>query len=180
VKSLAFANAQRLADFHDHQRAWRVGVSPRRLELEITENVLMHDTDVNIATLHRLRNLGVRISLDDFGTGYSSLNYLAQLPLRQDQDRSLFHRVDRHQRRLPGHRRLGAGLASDSAMITTAEGVERPSNWPNWPAEAARRRRASCSARRSIRSLTDLRSRSELSAGIWKRRMSSRRRRSKQ
>lgn len=52
------------------------GISPGRLELEITESVLLQDTNDNIAMLHSLHNCGVRISLDDFGTGYSSLSHL--------------------------------------------------------------------------------------------------------
>ena len=47
-----------------------------RLEIEITEGVLLHETDETLATLHRLRGLGVAIAMDDFGTGYSSLGYL--------------------------------------------------------------------------------------------------------
>jgi diguanylate cyclase (GGDEF)-like protein len=57
------------------------GASAARLGIEITENVLLHDTELAIDTLRRLRALGVRIALDDFGTGYSSLSYLRHLPV---------------------------------------------------------------------------------------------------
>ena len=56
------------------------GVDPRRLELEITEAVLIADDDAALAALGQLRDLGVRIALDDFGTGYSSLSYLKRFP----------------------------------------------------------------------------------------------------
>ena len=56
------------------------GLKPERLELEITESVLMQDEEACIALLHQLRGLGVRIALDDFGTGYSALNYLRSFP----------------------------------------------------------------------------------------------------
>jgi EAL domain-containing protein (putative c-di-GMP-specific phosphodiesterase class I) len=57
------------------------GLSPRRLELEITEELLLQDDDNTLARLHQLRELGVQIVMDDFGTGYSSLNYLRRFPL---------------------------------------------------------------------------------------------------
>jgi predicted signal transduction protein with EAL and GGDEF domain len=56
------------------------GLDPRSLELEITETAMFADTDTVLATLHQLRDLGVRIALDDFGTGYSSLSYLQRFP----------------------------------------------------------------------------------------------------
>jgi len=57
------------------------GLPADRLVLEITENALMHRTDVTLARLHELKSLGVRLAIDDFGTGYSSLSYLQQFPV---------------------------------------------------------------------------------------------------
>ena len=57
------------------------GLSARRLALEITESVLMQNNETTLATLHKIRDLGVRVVLDDFGTGYSSLSYLRSFPL---------------------------------------------------------------------------------------------------
>ena len=64
------------------------GLDPLRLELEITEAVLIADDDAALVALNELRALGVHIALDDFGTGYSSLQLSAAFPVRQDQDRS--------------------------------------------------------------------------------------------
>ena len=56
------------------------GLAAHRLELEITEAVLIRDDEAALVVLHQLRELGVRIALDDFGTGYSSLSYLQRFP----------------------------------------------------------------------------------------------------
>lgn len=67
------------------------GLDPARLELEITESVLLQNSEATIATLHQIRDLGVRIAMDDFGTGYSSLSYLRSFPFDKIQDRSVLH-----------------------------------------------------------------------------------------
>jgi diguanylate cyclase (GGDEF)-like protein len=59
----------------------RTGTDPGALILEVTENILINDSDVTIATLTALKKLGVRLALDDFGTGFSSLSYLRRLPI---------------------------------------------------------------------------------------------------
>jgi diguanylate cyclase (GGDEF)-like protein/PAS domain S-box-containing protein len=57
------------------------GMDPRSLELEVTESVLMKNTDVSISILKEVRDYGIKVAIDDFGTGYSSLSYLRQFPL---------------------------------------------------------------------------------------------------
>lgn len=101
------------------------GIDASRLELEITETVLMHDTQANLSVLHQLRALGIRIALDDFGTGYSSLNYLRSFPFDKIKiDRCFVDGVDsRNDSRAIV--RAVTGLAATLGMVTTAEGVER-------------------------------------------------------
>ena len=100
------------------------GLAPNRLELEITETVLMHNNEATLAMLHQLRELGVRISMDDFGTGYSSLSYLRSFPfdkIKIDQSfvRDLIAKPDSI-----AIIRAVAGLGQSFGMATTAEGVE--------------------------------------------------------
>lgn len=64
------------------------GLASDRLELEITETILLRDYEGTLSTLRALRNLGVRISMDDFGTGYSSLSYLQSFPFDKITSRS--------------------------------------------------------------------------------------------
>ncbi len=95
-----------------------------RLELEITEAVLMQNTDVTIKMLHQLRSLGIRISMDDFGTGYSSLSYLRSFPFDKIKiDRCFINSLDDSAESAAIIRAV-AGLANSLSMTTTAEGVE--------------------------------------------------------
>jgi diguanylate cyclase (GGDEF)-like protein/PAS domain S-box-containing protein len=100
------------------------GLSPRRLELEITESVLMQNNEATLRTLHQLRELGVRIAIDDFGTGYSSLSYLRSFPFDKIKiDRSFIDNLLNSADTLKIVLAI-ASLASSLNMITTAEGVE--------------------------------------------------------
>jgi diguanylate cyclase (GGDEF)-like protein len=100
------------------------GLNARRVELEITETAIFTDTDSVLATLHQLRDLGLRIALDDFGTGYSSLSYLQRFPFSKVKiDRSFVGKI-------------GQGGENDTivaavvdlctrlGMVSTGEGVE--------------------------------------------------------
>jgi diguanylate cyclase (GGDEF)-like protein len=100
------------------------GLDPRRLELEITEAVLIADDDAALAALNQLRALGVHIALDDFGTGYSSLQYLQRFPFDKIKiDRSFVKEVTRNSSSASIIRAV-VSIAADRDMITTAEGVE--------------------------------------------------------
>jgi diguanylate cyclase (GGDEF)-like protein len=100
------------------------GLPARRLELEITESVLLVDNDSTLATLHQLRNLGVRISMDDFGTGYSSLSYLRSFPFDKIKiDRSFVHDLASNADSKAIIRAV-TGLGSSLGITTTGEGVE--------------------------------------------------------
>jgi EAL domain-containing protein (putative c-di-GMP-specific phosphodiesterase class I) len=100
------------------------GLPARRLEIEITESVLMHNTEKNMATLHQLRELGVHISMDDFGTGYSSLSYLRKFPFDKIKiDRSFISGLPDDNDSIAIVLAV-AGLAANLNMTVTAEGVE--------------------------------------------------------
>ncbi|MDO9058594.1 MAG: EAL domain-containing protein, partial [Bradyrhizobium sp.] len=100
------------------------GLHPTRLEIEITETVLLHNREATLAVLHQLRSLGVRIAMDDFGTGYSSLTYLQCFPFDKIKiDRSFVKNVADNTGSLNIVRAVAA-LASGMGMTTTAEGVE--------------------------------------------------------
>jgi diguanylate cyclase (GGDEF)-like protein len=100
------------------------GLSPAQLELEITESVLLDETEATLKTLHQLRRLGVRVSLDDFGTGYSSLSYLRSFPFDKIKiDRSFVRDVATSANGAAFVRAI-AGLGASLGMEITAEGVE--------------------------------------------------------
>jgi diguanylate cyclase (GGDEF)-like protein len=100
------------------------GLATDRLEIEITESVLLQDTEATRALLTQMREFGVRISLDDFGTGYSSLSYLHLFPLHKVKiDRSFLAGVGANNRSLPLLRNV-ARLISELGMSVTMEGVE--------------------------------------------------------
>lgn len=100
------------------------GLSAQRLELEITEAIMLQETKVSLDTLHQLRGLGVRIALDDFGTGYSSLGYMRKFPFdRIKIDRSFICDLPAGQDSLAIVRAV-IGLSASFGIPTTAEGIE--------------------------------------------------------
>ena len=100
------------------------GLAADRLELEITETVLLHDSEATLAILYRLRELGVRIAMDDFGTGYSSLSHLQRFPFDKIKiDRSFIRNIVDDAGSLNIVRAVAA-LASGLGVAATAEGVE--------------------------------------------------------
>jgi EAL domain-containing protein (putative c-di-GMP-specific phosphodiesterase class I) len=103
----------------------QAGIPPSRLEIEITESLMIDRSEAVLATLKTLRLLGVGISMDDFGTGYSSLSYLSSFPftkIKIDQSfiRELAERPDSQ-----AIVRAIIGLGTSLGMAVTAEGVER-------------------------------------------------------
>ncbi|KFG68030.1 hypothetical protein JH26_19130 [Microvirga sp. BSC39] len=100
------------------------GLDPNRLELEITESVLLQDNEMTVSTLHQLRRLGVRIAMDDFGTGYSSLSYLRSFPFDKIKiDQSFVREMSQRADCLAIVQSV-ANLGSSLGMPTVAEGVE--------------------------------------------------------
>jgi diguanylate cyclase (GGDEF)-like protein len=100
------------------------GLQPTRLEIEITETVLLQNRETTLAVLHQLRELGVRIAMDDFGTGYSSLTYLQCFPFDKIKiDRSFVKDITENAGSLNIVRAVAA-LAKGMGMTATAEGIE--------------------------------------------------------
>jgi diguanylate cyclase (GGDEF)-like protein/PAS domain S-box-containing protein len=103
------------------------GLSPGRLELEITEGILLQDTEETLVTLGRLKELGVRIAMDDFGTGYSSLRYLHRFPFDKVKIDKSFVSMIEEDANAAAIVRAVVGLGHSLGIITTAEGVENVS-----------------------------------------------------
>ncbi|WP_136657893.1 PAS-domain containing protein [Nitratireductor sp. XY-223] len=102
----------------------RSRIAPQRLELEITEHVLLQHNDSTLHTLHALRDMGVRIAMDDFGTGYSSLSYLRSFPFDKIKiDRSFINDLS-NQDEADVIVKAVASLSQNLGMMATAEGVE--------------------------------------------------------
>ncbi len=102
----------------------RTGLAPHRLEIEITEAILMRNNESTLDTLNGLRKIGVRIAMDDFGTGFSSLNYLRRFPFDKIKIDQSFVRSLSEMPASGAIVRTVAKLATRFRMTTTAEGVE--------------------------------------------------------
>jgi EAL domain-containing protein (putative c-di-GMP-specific phosphodiesterase class I) len=111
------------------------GLPASRLQLEITESLLLQENDDTLAMLHQLRSLGIRISMDDFGTGYSSLGYLQKFPFDKIKiDRSFVHSMTQREDSLAIVRAVAA-MGASLGMTTTAEGVETAEQFDRLKAE---------------------------------------------
>ncbi len=100
------------------------GLEPQRLELEITEGILLQNTEAVLDTLQRLDQLGVSIAMDDFGTGYSSLSYLTRFPVRKIKiDRSFIDTLGVSPQTSAIVSSI-VGLGQSLHVTITAEGVE--------------------------------------------------------
>ncbi|HBY29038.1 MAG TPA: diguanylate cyclase, partial [Bradyrhizobium sp.] len=100
------------------------GLSAGRLELEITEAVLIRDDETALAAMHQLRAIGIRIALDDFGTGYSSLSYLKRFPFDKIKIDRCFVTDIADPQGSAGIVEAVVNIAAERSMTTTAEGVE--------------------------------------------------------
>ena len=110
-------------------------LAPSRLELEITESVLLENSESNLRTLQALKDLGVCIALDDFGTGYSSLGYLRSFPFdRIKIDKSFVHDMGESREAMSIIRAI-TGMSSSLLINTTAEGVETEAQFKQLQAE---------------------------------------------
>jgi len=122
VSAVQFTSASLISAVRDALRV--TGLPGRRLELEITESVLVANPGVTTAILHSLKALGVRVSMDDFGTGYSSLSYLRSFPFDKIKIDQSFVRDLCEEDGTDFIVRAVISLGASLGMTTTAEGVE--------------------------------------------------------
>ena len=107
-----------------HEILLETGLAPKRLELEITEGVLIDDFERTVSVLRRLKALGVKIAMDDFGTGYSSLSYLQAFPFDKIKiDREFISNIDRNPQSAAIIRAV-IGIGHGLSLPIVAEGVE--------------------------------------------------------
>jgi len=99
-------------------------LAPQRLELEITESLLLNDTDTVLSVLHQLRRIGVSIAMDDFGTGYSSLSYVTMFPFDRIKIDQSFTRGIGQRPEAEAVIRAAMGICTSLGIASTAEGVE--------------------------------------------------------
>ena len=122
ISPIQFRSHQFVASVH--RILERTSLNPHCLELEVTESVLLENTDQSLATLRELRRLGVCLSLDDFGTGYASLSYLLRFEFDKIKiDRSFVQRLG-SQAHAESIIRSILALAHNLGMRVCAEGVE--------------------------------------------------------
>jgi diguanylate cyclase (GGDEF)-like protein len=122
LSPVQFKNLNLVASVKDALKA--SSLPAHRLELEITESVLLQNSEATLSVLHELRSFGVRISLDDFGTGYSSLSYLRSFPFDKIKiDRSFVSELATREDSMAIVRAV-TGLGKSLGIVTTAEGVE--------------------------------------------------------
>ena len=105
-------------------RCGTVGLDPRRLQLEITESVMVHDIDAALSVLHQFKQLGISIVMDDFGTGYSSLGYLRSFPFDKIKIDQSFVRGLGTKSDSTAIIRAVTGMCDSLGITATAEGVE--------------------------------------------------------
>jgi EAL domain-containing protein (putative c-di-GMP-specific phosphodiesterase class I) len=133
LSPLQFRHGNLLVQVMDALKA--SGLSAQRLELEITETLLLEKSEHILATLHALRAFGVRISMDDFGTGYSSLSYLRSFPFDKIKiDRSFVHDLEANMDSQAIVRAI-VSLGTSLGITITAEGVETESDLKQLQAE---------------------------------------------
>jgi EAL domain-containing protein (putative c-di-GMP-specific phosphodiesterase class I) len=105
------------------------GLAPRHLDLEITESVIITHPEKAVATLMKLKQMGVSITVDDFGTGYSSLSYLARLPIQGIKiDQRFVHGLEKN-RNDEAITQAIIALAHSLGLRCIAEGVETPAQF---------------------------------------------------